>query len=149
MIEQWINDLAEVDQDIGLPLCPFAKPAYDQGRVLVQHVDGALWGAVLSAVSALDDDIDAVVLVDESYSHTYDHLELTTETLNDFFTVADMDCWALSHLSEAAVIFVQRLTDLDNSAAKLEKLGYYDSYDHCDYHRLVVERRQRRYNHAR
>lgn len=148
MIEQWINDLAGVDAETGLPLCPFAKPAYDQGRVRIHHVDNNLWPSVLSAGAQLGDDTDVVVLVDASYSGDYEELEAAADALNDFFSVAGMDCWALSHLSEAAVIFVQKLSELDNSAAKLEKLGYYEHYDPHDYHRLVVERRQRRHCYA-
>lgn len=149
MIEQWINDLAEVDAETGLPLCPFAKPAYDQGRVRIHHVDDNLWPSVLSAGAQLDDDTDVVVLVDASYSEDYEGLEAAADALNDFFSAAGMDCWALSHLSEAAVIFVQKLTELDNSAAKLEKLGYYAHYSVADYERLIAERRRRRDQHAR
>lgn len=149
MIERWINDLAEVDAETGLPLCPFAKPAYEQGRVRIYHVDDNLWPSVLSAGAQLDDDTEVVVLVDKSYSGKYDDLEGVAEALNDFFTAAKMDCWALSHLSDAAVIFVQKLTELDNSAAKLEKLGYYAHYSVADYERLIAERRRRRHRHAR
>ncbi len=149
MIEEWINDLADVDEDIGLPLCPFAKPAYDQGRVRVVETDGHLWAEVLGASAKLGDELDVVVVVDDTYNGSYDRLESTADALNDFFTTAGIDCWALSHLSESAVIFVQRLTELDNSAAKLEKLGYYKHYSPCDYQRLVAERRKRRHCYAR
>ena len=149
MIEQWINDLAEVDAETGLPLCPFAKPAYDQGRVRVVETDGHLWPQVLAASTELSGDLDVVVVVDETFDGGYDELEAAADALNNFFTAAGIDCWALSHLSEAAVIFVQRLTELDNSAAKLEKLGYYRQYTPCDYERLVAERRRRRDQHAR
>lgn len=149
MIEQWINDLADVDEDVGLPLCPYAKPAYEQGRVCIHHVNDNLWPSVLSAGSQLNDETDVVVLVDASYSGDYQEMEAVAEALNDFFTAAKMDCWALSHLSEAAVIFVQKLSELDNSAAKLEKLGYYAHYSVADYERLIAERRRRRYRHAR
>jgi len=150
LIEQWINDLAEVDPTTGLQLCPFAKPAYDQGRVeIVNIAAGHLWPEVLAASSLLNDNLDVVVVVDETYAGDYDELEATADALNDFFTVAGIDCWALSHLSEAAVIFVQKLTELDNSAAKLEKLGYYAHYGAHDYERLIADRRRRRDQHAR
>ena len=149
MIEEWINNLAEVNPTTGLQLCPFAKPAYDQGRVSIVETDGHLWPEVLAASSLLSDDLDVVVVVDETYSGDYAELEATTDALNDFFTVAGIDCWALSHLSEAAVIFVQKLTELDNSAAKLEKLGYYADYSAHDYERLIADRRRRRDQYAR
>ena len=43
------------------------------------------------------------------------------------------------------MIFVQRLTDLDNASAKLERLDYYVNYDPDDYRRLS-KRQQRRMN---
>ena len=149
MIEQWINDLAEVDSTIGMPLCPFAKPAYDAGRVEIVHTAGHLWPEVLAASLKLHDDLDVVVVVDETYAGGYDELEVIADALNDFFTAAGLDCWALSHLSDAAVIFVQKLTELDNSAAKLDKLGYYTHYDAHDYERLIAGRRRRRDQYAR
>ncbi len=149
MIEQWINDLAEVDSTTGVPLCPFAKPAYDAGRVEVVDTAGHLWPAVLAASSKLNDELDVVVVVDDTYVGDYVALEATADALNNFFTAAGIDCWALSHLSESAVIFVQKLTELDNSAAKLEKLGYYAQYDAHDYERLIADRRRRRDQHAR
>lgn len=148
MIEQWIDTLSETDPDIGMPLCPFAKPAYEAGRVQVVETD-MLWPEVLASAAMLDEDLDVVVVVDESYGGDYDQLEAEADALNDFFNVAGIDCWVLSHLSDEAVIFVQRLTDLDNSAAKLEKLGYYDNYSRFDYERLIAKRRQRRADYAR
>lgn len=147
MIEQWIDNLAEVDPDTDLPLCPFAKPAWEAGRVEVVETD-MLWPEVLASASALDDDLDVIVVVDEAYSGTYNQLEAAADALNDFFSDAGIDCWVLSHLSDEAVIFVQRLTDLDNSAAKLEKLGYYDHYSAHDYERLIADRKRRREQHA-
>jgi hypothetical protein len=147
LIEQWIDNLAEVDPDTNLPLCPFAKPAWEAGRVEVVETD-MLWPEVLASASALDDDLDVIVVVDEAYSGTYNQLEAAADALNDFFSDAGIDCWVLSHLSDEAVIFVQRLTDLDNSAAKLEKLGYYDHYSAHDYERLIADRKRRREQHA-
>ena len=141
--------MAKADPTTGLQLCPFAKPAYDQGRVEIVDTAGHLWPEVLAASSLLNNNLDVVVVVDETYAGDYDELEATADALNDFFTVAGIDCWALSHLSEAAVIFVQKLTELDNSAAKLEKLGYYDHYGAHDYERLIADRRRRRDQYAR
>jgi len=147
LIEQWIDNLAEVDPDTNLPLCPFAKPAWEAGRVQVVETD-MLWPEVLVSAAELDDDLDVIVVVDDSYTGSYNHLEEVANALNDFFSDAGMDCWVLSHLSDEAVIFVQRLTDLDNSAAKLEKLGYYDHYSTHDYERLIADRKRRREQHA-
>jgi len=146
MIVEWIHDLAEKDPRTGLALCPFAKPAYDAGRVKVVDVTGRdmLWPEVMSWVPAVGTDYEAVVVYDADYSFDYNRLEAATDQLNDLMLSAGIDLWALSHLSDAAVIFLQKLTDLDNAAAKLEKLGYYATYTAKDYERLIAERRKRR-----
>lgn len=151
MITEWIQDLGEKDPQTGLPLCPFAKPAYDAGRVKVVDVTGKemLWLEVLSWVPKVGTSYttyDVVVVYDKEYSSDYDSLEATTDQLNDLASAAGMNLWALSHLSEAAVIFLQKLTDLDDAAAKLEKLGYYAHYTPADYERLIADRRRRRYS---
>lgn len=133
-----------------MPLCPYAKPAWDEGRVRVVHAssNGTLWPAVLKSVSLVNDTCDVVLVVSANYGGDYDELEEVTDSLNDFFFTARLDLWALSHLDGEAVIFLQKLTHLDNSAAKLEKLGYYNHYSPCEYERLIAKRRQRRDHYA-
>ena len=46
-------------------------------------------------------------------------------------------------MEEQAVVFVQRWSELENAAAKLEKLGYYKNYDPDDYKRHILTRRKR------
>jgi len=147
LIEQWINDLSEVDSDIDMPLCPYAKPAWDQGRVRVVEASGSqtFWRAVLKSINLVNEDCDVVMALSNNYDGSYEDLEQAAEHLNDFFFAARLDLWALSHLDDGAVIFLQKLTELDNSAAKLEKLGYYSHYSPCDYERLIAKRRQRRH----
>jgi len=64
--------------------------------------------------------------------------------LNKFFTFAGIDIWLLAHLREHAIVFIQRWSELENAAAKLEKLGYYTNYDKEDYERHILARRERR-----
>jgi len=151
LIEQWIENLAERDPDLGMPLCPFAKPAWDEGRVRVVETSSGdkLWSAVLKSVALVNSGCDVVLVVAADYEGTYADLEEATDRLNDFFFAARLDLWALSHLDGEAVIFLQKLTHLDNSAAKLEKLGYYNHYSPCEYERLIAKRRQRRDHYAR
>jgi len=50
LIEEWIDNISEVDSDTGLPACPYAKPAWNAGRVQeVRSVDG-LWPTVLACL---------------------------------------------------------------------------------------------------
>jgi len=64
--------------------------------------------------------------------------------LNKFFDLTKTDLWLLAYMGvEETVVFIQKWTELENAAAKLEKLGYYKNYEPDDYKRHVLMRRQR------
>ena len=81
---------------------------------------------------------------DYEYEQDYEHLEQECMALNRFFTSTDIDVWLLAYLKDQAIVFVQRWTELENAAAKLEKLGYYTNYDRDDYQNHILARRKRR-----
>jgi len=82
---------------------------------------------------------------DYGYDKSYQSLEDGCMALNNFFTLAGIDIWLLSFLRETeAVVFVQRWSELENAAAKLEKLGYYTNYEPDDYERHILARKNRR-----
>ena len=47
------------------------------------------------------------------------------------------------------MVFIQRLSKLDDASAKLLKKGYYDNYDDDDFDNLIAERSARRLYDAR
>jgi len=60
--------------------------------------------------------------------------------LNRWFARNNMDIWLLSYQEDEAIVFVQRLSHLDDAADALNKLGYYDNYEVEDYQRLIKQR---------
>ena len=52
--------------------------------------------------------------------------------------------WESAIPEDYCMIFVQRLTDVDDKSQQLEKLGYYQAFDQGEYDSLVLQRRELR-----
>ena len=64
--------------------------------------------------------------------------------MNSYFSATKQDLWVLVFEGEVAIIFIQRLSELDDASQKLEKMGYYANYESDDYVKLILNRRERR-----
>lgn len=145
LIREWAEELAKpTDYNNGVAACPYALKALDKGEVktIITH---NLWPDVLQEVSTFHRSGNKVTMFfDYEYEEDYEHLEKECMALNKFFIEADIDIWLLAYLKEEAIVFVQKWSELENAAAKLEKLGYYTNYDREDYDRHILARRKRR-----
>jgi len=52
--------------------------------------------------------------------------------------------WESSLDEEYCMMFIQRLTEVDDKSKQLEKLGYYQAFNENDYESLVIQRRKLR-----
>jgi len=152
ILEDWILDeLCHPDGFVnGNALCPFARNAWLGEKVKTLEVEGDLWDAVYEEITTFDDTYQVVVCGNYGDKYTYDGPEGGCFALDGWFAATGGGIWLLSVKDKGLnMIFVQRLTDLDNASAKLERLDYYVNYDSDDYRRLVETRRQRRMEYAR
>ena len=150
-IEEWVEALSEPDLGVnGAPLCPYAKNAWNKGQVDVQ-IDQDLWGLVTREVDKFDGTYRVVMCVGEESNQDYFEVEAACNALNNWFALKGLDIWLLSYQEDKTVVFIQRLSDLDDAADTLHKLGYYENYDADDYQRLIQQRRKlrRRFENAR
>ena len=69
--------------------------------------------------------------------------------LNRWFAFKKMDIWLLSFQTDVTMVFIQRLTDLDDASNNLLKQGYYDNYEEDDFNHLIAGRSARRLQNAR
>ena len=151
ILEDWILDeLCKPDEFVnGNALCPFARNAWLSEKVKTREEVGDIWDAVYEEIATFDDTYQVVVCGNYGEKYTYDDLEAGCFALNGWLAATGVDIWLLSFKDKGLnMIFVQRLTDLDNASAKLERLDYYVNYDPDDYHRLVETRKQRRIEYA-
>ena len=144
MIREWAGELAKPSEyNNGVAACPFALEALVKNEVktVITH---NLWPDVLHECAYFHKKKHKVCMFfDYEYADDYATLEEECMALNRFFSESKLDLWLLSYMGEEAVVFVQRWSELENAAAKLEKLGYYKNYDPDDYKRHILMRRKR------
>lgn len=148
-IKDWVFDyLSKPNTTTGLVLCPFAKAAWLDNKVNIVFQKGEFLQEVVDQAYAFDDTYDVVICVQIKPEQEYNSLDMACMALNKMLSKEKRDVWLLSFQTDFAMVFVQRLTDLDDASQKLEKMGYYDCYSSHDYNRLVRERRKRRLEYA-
>lgn len=143
-IEDWVEKLSQPDPEVNdLPLCPYAKPAFRKGQVKVIDTDN-LWDTVHQQVEQFDGSYKVVMCVQQDTEQDYFELDAACMALNRWFVYSGLDVWLLSYQDDCAVVFIQTLSDLDDAADILQKLGYYDNYPADDYQRLIKQRSELR-----
>ena len=134
-----------------LPPCPFAKKAWADERIAVMFKYETNKQVLYNTVSHYDDVFDLAIIVDFKFDEDPDRFHTYLDEMNDVIAdgmFIDKDIWVMGfhpydeesdfvedvefepHIdAEYALIFVQRLSKLQEAADKLDKKGYYDVYD--------------------
>ena len=147
VLKNWIvSELSQPDKSVnGNALCPFAKNAWFANKVKVREEKDDLWDAVYEEIQRFDDTYQVAICASYTHKQSYDDLEASCFALNGWLATTGHNVWLLAFKEKKlSMVFIQRLTDIDNASAKLEALGYYSNYEDQDYQRLVKHRRDRR-----
>ena len=152
-IREWSRTLLEEKNPEfnGLPACPYAKAAWAAQRVsVIFKRDPANYQDLWTVISTWDDQVDLVIIVDLAFTEDSDafhqYLDDINQAISDGMFI-DRDIWVMGFhpdqepnelvddgtfepdtTEEYAMIFVQRLSKLEESADKIRELGYYDRY---------------------
>ena len=132
-----------------LPACPYAKKAWAENRVAIIFKYGGNQ-ALYSTLDGFNDAFDVVILVDRNYSDDPDGFHDYLDQVNEAISAGifgQRDLWVMGFHPEDdenefvddgtfepqvdtsyAMIFVQRLSKVQEAADKLKQLGYYDQY---------------------
>ena len=151
VLQDWINDeLSTPNKETNnLPLCPYAKKAWEKNEVFVITTED-LWKNVYDSIQVFDDSYKVIICVCEEHNQSYEELESACIALNGLLAEQGKDIWLLSFMDKYAMVFVQRLSDLDDASRVLAASGYYDNYGREDYLKLIVDRAKwRQINDAR
>ena len=147
LIEEWVhNDLSVIDPDVGHAPCPFAKKALKDNRLLVvECLDrDDLWRTVATKCKNFSKEHSVIICLEEEPSQTYEEVESACVAMNEWFACNKLDLWLLSFQTDFTMVFIQRLSELDDASKILEKTGYYENYSKEDYLNLILTRRRRR-----
>jgi len=149
LIEEWVHtDLSVVDKDAGFAPCPFAKKALHQGKLKVVECSDTddLWKTVVAQCKKLTSKHSVVICIEENAEQPYDQVEAACAVMNEWFAANKIDLWLLAFQTDFTMVFIQRLSELDDASKKLEKMGYYENYSKEDYIDLILTRRRKREN---
>ena len=152
-----------------LPPCPYARQAWLDGRVSVLFKYEDNKQALYNTISQFDDNFDLAIIVDFKFDEDPDQFHTYLDEINDVIAdgmFVDRDIWVMGFHphdeesefvsevehgfepqidAEYAMIFVQRLSKLQEAADKLDKKGYYDKYNGEYNAQDIFEKRQRLY----
>lgn len=165
----WSAQVLEVPSEYfnGLPPCPYAKKAWQDGRVSILFKYEQNYQCLWSTISQFDDAFDLVVIVDLAEDRESEVFHQYLDGVNEAVAQGifiDKDIWVMGFHPEDepndfvqdvsfeagtddtyAMIFVQRLTKLHLAADKLHKKGYYAAYDGIYDSDGIYTRRQQLY----
>lgn len=151
-IKAWSEHALEVPNKYfnNLPACPYARSAWKDDKVDFVFKYCAHKQDIYTAVSCFDDTKDLVIIVDFAFQESPDDFDEDLKQLNNAISQGifiDKDIWLMGFhpFEEAndfiddgsfecqveepyALIFVQRLSKIQESADKIKEKGYYDSY---------------------
>ena len=146
-----MKDLSVVDPDFGFAPCPYAKKAFIDNKLLViDCLDREdLWQTVAAKCKDFNDKYSVIICAESEPSQKYEEVEAACIAMNEWFALNGMDVWLLAFQTNFTMVFIQRLSELDDASQKLEKMGYYENYDPQDYINLILNRRNRRYANGR
>lgn len=152
-----------------LPPCPYAQQAWLDGRVAVLYKYETNKQALYSTISRYDDAFDVAIIIDFKFEKDPERFHDYLDAMNDLIAEGvfiDRDIWVMGFHphdeesdfvqdvengfepqidAEYAMIFVQRLSKLQEAADKLDKKGYYDAYNGQYNAREIYEKRERLY----
>ena len=165
-IRNWSKNFLEIPNDKlnGLPPCPYAKQAWADDKVTFS-INTGIDGLIQSVRDFDKHDYDIVVWASEALPDM-EYLDGFCDGVNEAMSVSGTDLHlmvfhpdydaekaGLDFLIEDGVVddsltycmvFVQRLSVLDDAALSLEKSGYYLKFPIEVFHSLVIDRRRLR-----
>jgi len=148
-----------------LPPCPYAQQAWISNSVSVLFKYENNKQGLYNTISRFDDLFDLAIIVDFKFDEDpkvfHDYLDQINDVISDGMFI-DKDMWVMGFhphdeeskfvqdvdfaprlATEYAMIFVQRLSKLQQAADKLDKKGYYNVYDDQYNAREIYEKRDR------
>ena len=165
-IRKWSHDFLEVPNKKlnGLPPCPYAKQAWIDDKVSFS-INTGLEGLIKEVTIFELHDYDIVVWANQ-YLPNMEYLDGYCDGINEAMSIAGKDMHLMvfhpDYDAEEAgldflidedatddslvycMVFVQRLSTLDDAALSLEKSGYYKHFPEEVYKSLVLDRRELR-----
>jgi len=167
-IRKWSHNFLEIPHIKlnGLPPCPYAQKAWAEDKVKFSINTGL--DGLIDEVKGFDQHNYDIVVWAEEELPDIQYLDGWCDGMNEALSINDMDMHLMvfhpdydaedaglefliqeeQEDLEYCMVFVQRLSLLDDAALSLEKSGYYKHFPDDIFESLVLERRKLRYGNA-
>ena len=142
-ILQWSKDVLETNSSFfgGLSSCSYAKKALADHKVSIMFKYEPSFQVLYTSISQFDDNFELNIIVDINYEQDpesfHEHIHNLNKCIADGMFI-DRDVWLIGFHpddepkdfveQEYAMIFVQRLSKLQENTDKLAKRGYNIKY---------------------
>jgi len=151
-IREWSSNIIEMPNPNfnNIPTCPYAKAAWEKDLVKIVFDHDGNDDQLLKYISKYDDNYELVIVVETDYNEDQDSFHESLSEVNNLISQkfwGDSDLWVMGFhpsddesevldaesfepISEYSygLVFIQRLSFLQEASNKLELKGYYDVY---------------------
>lgn len=156
-LTNWIDQLdAKIDHPFinnqSLQHCPYAKVAWTSNKTktvkVTDYTLDTFWRTVSQELIDFNpDEKDIVFVAAETDTSIINGMQLSggVDSINTLLNVQKQDKWLLSQFGDDyTMVFIQKITDLDNGSKILEKKGYYNGLHPYSFNKNVIRRRRMR-----
>ena len=156
-LSDWIDQLdAKIEHPFinnqSLQHCPYAKAAWTNNKTktvkVTDYTLDSFWRTVSQELIEFNpDEKDIVFIAAETNTNVINCMQLSVgvESINTVLNVQKQDKWLLSQFGQDyTMVFIQKITDLDNGSKLLEKKGYYSGLHPYAFNKNVMRRRKMR-----
>jgi hypothetical protein len=143
-IKDWaFGQLSRVSEQFNnLSPCPYAKTTFVNDKVSFVEADHTEFLDIVNTeIEKFDGEKDVVIVYSVRNPFGLDYLEGAVEGLNHSLNKRGKDIWLLGFHDEWTMIFIQKITKLDDASLELEKKGYYNNYNKDQFNHYVSKRR--------
>ena len=151
-IREWSSNVIEMPNPNfkNIPTCPYAKAAWEKDLVKIVFDHDGRDEQLLKYISKYDDEYDLIIVVETDYDEDQEGFHNALAEVNSLISQdvwGDSDLWVMGFhpyddesevlddesfepISEYSygLVFIQRLSLLQEASNKLELQGYYDVY---------------------
>jgi hypothetical protein len=146
-VKDWaFGQLSKVSEQFNnMSPCPYAKATFVNDKVSFVKTDYKdFLDTVTKETLNFTGEKDVVIVYSEHNPFGLDYLEGSVEAMNFALNHMKKDIWLLGFHHEWTMVFIQKITKLDDASIDLEQKGYYNNYNKDQFDHYVAKRRKLR-----
>lgn len=156
-IRAWSVEVLEEPKDDGHATCPYAKKTWQDEKVKIIKSEKSSWEDLVLFAKRFPRNIDVCIYCDFNTDEHVEVFDAKIQMMNTFFnefnlwimgfhqdheekTVVDQESFEPLFEESYNMIFMQRLDTLNIASERLEKIGYYDSWNEEEFEQILQRR---------